>query len=292
MKRNIKSMDYSVVSSYRFSDSLRASFNALAKETFCLDFENWYQNGYWNEKFNPHSVVIDGKIVSNVSANLFDCTVGGKEKHYIQLGTVMTDKAFRNKGLSRVLIEKILDDYKACDGFFLYANKTVLDFYPKFGFKKQDEYQYLADINKAGMPKALRLSMKTKADFNAFLKLKNERQSLGAVKLDTDDLTMFYVTQFMSDCVYYIKELDAVVIAEIDGKSLRIYDIYAKKPFAPLEVARFFKDITKAQFLFVPENQDGLIRTKVSGDDTFFVRGEGLAEDILKIGSFPVIAHA
>lgn len=285
-------MDYEIVSCYRHNDRLRASFNALAKETFCLDFENWYLNGYWNEKYNPHSVVVDGKIVSNISVNHIDCTVGGKDKQYIQLGTVMTNKAYRNKGLARLLIEKVLDDYRTCDGFFLYANKTVLNFYPKFGFRKQKEFNYSADIKTNGNGTATSLAMKTKADFNAFLKLKNERQSLGAIKLDTDDLIMFYLTQFMTDCVYYIKELDAVVIAKLDGKSLLIYDIYAKMPFAPLEVTRFFKDIKKAEFLFVPENTDGLLRHEVFGDDTFFVRGERLAEDINKIDSFSVIAHA
>lgn len=285
-------MDFQIVSGYRKNDVLRASFNALAEKTFCLNFENWYQNGFWNEKFNPHSVVIGGELVANVSVNLFDCTIDGKEKHYIQLGTVMTEKAFRNKGLCRLLIEKIFDEYKACDGFFLFANSTVLDFYPKFGFKKLSEYRCFADINVKGNFAAIKLPMKTTADSKNFLKLKSDRVSIGRIKLDTDDLIMFYLTQFMSECVYYIKELDAVVIAEIDGETLKLYDIYAKKPFSPLEVTEYFGGIKKAEFLFVPEDTNGLSRREVSGDDTFFVRGESLAEDISKIGSFPVIAHA
>lgn len=32
---------------YRNNEELRASFNVLAKKTFGLDFEDWYQNGYW-----------------------------------------------------------------------------------------------------------------------------------------------------------------------------------------------------------------------------------------------------
>lgn len=37
-------------------DALRRSFNTLAKETFGLSFETWYQNGYWGEKYIPYSI--------------------------------------------------------------------------------------------------------------------------------------------------------------------------------------------------------------------------------------------
>lgn len=55
----------------------------------------------------------------------------------------MTDNEFQNKGLSRVLMEKILDEWNGkCDLIYLFANDSVLDFYPKFGFKKCNEYVY------------------------------------------------------------------------------------------------------------------------------------------------------
>ena len=51
----------------------------------------------------------------------------GKKKNYIQIGTVMTDNEYRNKGLSRYLIEKIISEYKEkSDCIYLSANDTVL----------------------------------------------------------------------------------------------------------------------------------------------------------------------
>ena len=41
------------VKDYRDNPGLRASFNALAGEIFGLDFEDWYQNGYWGDSYNP-----------------------------------------------------------------------------------------------------------------------------------------------------------------------------------------------------------------------------------------------
>lgn len=90
-----------IVKGYRDDAALRGSFNALAIRTFAIDFEDWYQNGYWTDKYNPYSVIIDGKVVSNVSVNTTDFEIDGQKKRYIQLGTVMTDEAYRNRGLVR-----------------------------------------------------------------------------------------------------------------------------------------------------------------------------------------------
>lgn len=47
----------------------------------------------------------------------------------------------------RKLIEEVLKDWENnCDGIYLYANDTVLDFYPKFGFEKAKEYQCTKQI--------------------------------------------------------------------------------------------------------------------------------------------------
>ena len=134
---------YEIMKGYQKDDKLRNSFNALALETFHLNFEDWYQNGFWRENYIPYSIVIDGKVVANVSVNLTDMMYDGEIKKFIQLGTVMTAKEFRNQGLIRQIMREIEADYKdKVDGMYLFANDSVLDFYPKFGFKESREYQY------------------------------------------------------------------------------------------------------------------------------------------------------
>ena len=77
-------MDYKVISNYRKDDELRRSFNALAERTFGLSFENWYQNGFWNDKYIPYSILLDGNIIANVSVNIINCEVKGKKRRYIR----------------------------------------------------------------------------------------------------------------------------------------------------------------------------------------------------------------
>ena len=67
-----------LIHGYRNDKNLRDSFNALAEQTFDgLNFEGWYQNGFWGDNYDPHSIVIDGQVVSNVSVNRTDLLMGG-----------------------------------------------------------------------------------------------------------------------------------------------------------------------------------------------------------------------
>lgn len=232
-------MNYQIIKNYRTDDVLRESFNRLAKITFGLDFEQWYKNGYWNDKYIPYSVVVDRKVISNVSVNIIDCSITGKNKRYIQLGTVMTDVEYRNRGYISLLMNKIMCDFLKCDGFFLYANDSVKEFYPKFGFKKAEEFRFRMYINAENNKMTARqIPMESKKDWDLFLQEKNKRKSVGFVKLDTDDLMMFYLTQYMKNNVYFLEDSDCLVIAEKKANYL-LYMI-------------FFAVLTLILFLFAP----------------------------------------
>ena len=287
-------MNYTIEKNYRDNDALRHSFNELAIETFGLNFERWYKNGYWNEQYNLYSIVMDGTIISNVSVNLMDCQLNGNTRRYIQLGTVMTKMLYRGKGYCRVLMEAILRDYALCDGFFLFANDSVLNFYPKFGFRKAPEYRFCADISQSSDSGVEPVPMKTKQDWVYFLKETSHRSSNGILQLHTDGLMMFYLTQFMQNNVYYIKALDAFVIAEVDHNTLILYDVLSKNPVDMLAVCSSFgNSVNKAKFAFTPK-ETGMLKQYAYNEKntTFFVRGENLMQDMHLLLSFPEIAHA
>lgn len=89
---------------------LRRTFNNLTRETFGFDFEQWYIDGYWQKRYIPYSLLDGDRVVANISVNDLNFLVMGEKKRYIQLGTVMTDKAYRGLGLSRALMERVLDE--------------------------------------------------------------------------------------------------------------------------------------------------------------------------------------
>ena len=76
----------------RRDEAARRSFDDLARRTFGLSFEGWYQSGYWQGDYLPHVLLRGDKVVANVSVNLCPMRLDGKIWRLVQLGTVMTDE--------------------------------------------------------------------------------------------------------------------------------------------------------------------------------------------------------
>ncbi len=287
-------MDYKIERGCRDNAKWRSSFDKLSVEIFGLSFEKWYQNGFWGEKFRPYSIVIGDEVISNVSVNLIDCHLNGAERHYIQLGTVMTKKEYRKKGYNRILMESILHEYRACDGFFLFANDSVLDYYGKFGFERTAEYRYRGKIKRGGTKKAVPVSMKCREDWNYFLREKSRRKSNGVMSLRNDGLLMFYLSHFMQESVFYIERLDAYVIAETENGILLLYEVYSKDPVSMEEVCSCFGGMAEyVSFAFTPLHTEGLEKYEYKEENTtYFVRGRGIQADMKTICSIPAVAHA
>ncbi|MCI8623076.1 MAG: GNAT family N-acetyltransferase [Provencibacterium sp.] len=148
---------------------IRSSFFHLAQKVFGLSFEGWYEAGYWSESYQPYAWVEEGRVVANVSVNRIDLTWQGEPRRYIQLGTVMADPQYRGRGHARRLMETVLEEWRGrCDALYLFANRTVLDFYPKFQFVRAAERQYTLPLRPCARG-CRRLDMKREEDRAALL---------------------------------------------------------------------------------------------------------------------------
>lgn len=278
------------------SKKLRESFFELAIQTFGLSFEAWYQGGYWTDKYIPY-VMLDGeKVVANASVNIMDTALEGQSKRYIQIGTVMTDIAYRNKGLSRRLMDEILSDWlDKCDAIYLFANETVLDFYPRFGFVKEKEYQCSMPIL-AKSEKIKKLNMSNEKDRDFLKKYYTKSNPFSALPmLNNYGLLMFYCSDFMKDCVFYCKEFDAVVVAMQNNESLTCFDIYCDENKSLIDIlsAVSSKETKRVIFGFTPKDtSDCVIDAIVGEDDTLFIlkcKDNVFAQNKIM---FPSLSHA
>ena len=292
-----KIMDnYEVIKNYKDIKELRSRFNDLAKKTFGIDFEDWYQNGYWTDRYNPYSIVMDGKVVASVSVNHTDFEWNGEVKHFIQLGTVMTDEKYRNQGLVRKIMEEINADYMdKVDGMYLFAGNDVLDFYPKFGFTPVKQYEYVKEVYDDVEATARKIAMNEKAQRDKLEQLikYGYRQSAFEMK-DNSQLNMFYVTKYMQDCVYYCEDCDAYAVAEIEeGKLILNMVISESEQDLNHIVECFGKEIHSVVLGFTPKDTTGFVMREMDQDDrAMHVKGNGwngFEADKLMI---PLLAHA
>ena len=284
-----------ILKDYRNNAELRYSFNELAKKTFGLNFEDWYQNGYWTKKYNPHSIFLDGRIVANVSVNRTDFVWNGKVKHLIQLGTVMTDEAYRNRGLIRLIMEDIEKEYAdKADGMYLFASDSVLSFYPKFGFVAAGQKEYVKEIT-GGRELFKKVPMKEKKDLDLLQKAIEESVPQGPFEMvGNSELNMFYVSKFMKNCVYYEEATDTYVIAEIDDGELLIDMVVSKQPQDMNRIAEGFGNgIKRVRLGFTPEKADGFtVREWHEDDCTLHLKGKGTEPFREEALMFPILAHA
>lgn len=287
-------MNYCIEKNYRNNDALRASFNRLAEKTFGLNFENWYQNGFWKDNYIPYSVVIDGEVVSNVSVNACNMNYKGKIVKLIQLGTIMTDNDHRGKGYARVLMEEVIKDYDGkVDGIYLFANDSVLEFYPKFGFKEAKEYQYTKEVTISDECKAQNIPLKGKDDFDRAIKiLDTNEQNAQLYMVGNSGLYMFYLSQFMTENLFYIEECGSYAIAEMEDDTLILHTIIGNG--AVDEVIRAFGyKIKKVVLCFTPKDTGGFEKTELHEEDTtFFVQGKFFEDNQNEEFIMQAITHA
>ena len=283
-----------IIHGYRHDKALRDSFNALAEQTFGLNFEGWYQNGFWGENYDPHSVVIGGKVVSNVSVNRTDLVFGGRRYRILQLGTVMTDEAHRGKGYGRAIMAYIEREYADADGVYLFANDTVVDYYPRFGFRPAVEYAYSKSVCLTGVSEAEQIPMDGPEAWARLAKAMEESTFReGCPMVENPGLIFFYVSQFMQDAVYHIPRLNAWVIAEPEDGDLTIHNIFADATVTIEEVAEAFGNVGEIRLGFAPERADGWTISQIREEDThFFVKGTVFGEFEERKLRIPSLRHA
>lgn len=262
---------------YQKDTILRKSFNELANKTFGINFESWYKKGQWTDKYIPYSYIVDQKVVANVSVNKVDFLIDGEEKRAIQIGTVMTDPAYRNQGLSRALMEIILEEYQMIDFIYLFANHTVLDFYPKFGFERLEESYFSMEVKEQGQYLSLKkMSPNDNEDFSFIENMVLERSALTEKfdTMNTKELFMFYCLNVFPNDIYFIEEDEALVICQIENKSLHIFDIVSKsKPDIKRIIQRIpAPGIDKVILHFTPEGLPVSSKKIQSTEDVLFVK--------------------
>lgn len=287
---------YNVIKDYYNNDNLRKSFNNLSKKTFGLNFEEWYQNGFWGENYNPYSIVKNGEVIANVSVNKTNFIWNGETKKLVQLGTVMTSEKYRKQGLIREIMKEIEHDFgDNVDGIYLFANDEVLKFYPKFGFEVAKEYQYSKLIATNNLATIKKIPMYNKNQWDKLEKAMKQSKCFGQFDMvGNSGLFLFYVTGFMQENVFYDKALDTYVIADLEDTDLFIHAIFSPKEVLIEDIIRSFgKSITKVTFGFVPKDTADFQCAKLHQEDTtLFVKGKFLVDFSEKHIMFPTLAHA
>ncbi|MEG0328412.1 MAG: GNAT family N-acetyltransferase [Erysipelothrix sp.] len=270
--------------------SIRHSFNKLTSEVFEISFEDWYEQGYWKDQYQPYVLLDNDVVVANVSVNKMQIKRDSKIYDVIQIGTVCTQELYRNKGLIRFLMDQVLTDYSdQC--IYLFANDTVLDFYPKFGFKHHKEKQYVISNASSSKHDFKKFDM---ADPNRLSQFKQKYQ-IGnpfskVVVVDNLSLIMFYLGGPFSEMIYYSELLD--IFAIYDDESHTLFDVFGRNDISLEEIIGSITDTSEITLGFTPIDSRNMSVVEGDFDDNaLFVLNdsENLFENQMCL---PYLSHA
>ena len=295
-----------LVRHYMENDRLRVALNVLTRKTFGFDFEGWYAAGGWEGDYLPYSLMDGDRMIANVSVNRMRFLQNGQERHYVQLGTVMTDEAYRRRGLASQLMRAAMDDMRgACDGFYLFGDLSALGFYDSLGFSRITETRYALrkDARHALSEHAARREASSR-----FLPVNREDAAIAAryrealqdsaacsamEHLNRRSLHLFYTRSMKT--VRYCPELDAFcVLGREDGETVLQSVLCAQR--LPLEEILSRIDAPVDRLGFTPEAADAALfeaRPWDGGEDyRLFILGENLRAVQTDRLCFPALSHA
>lgn len=249
---------------------LRNGFMCLAKQTFGIDFRPWYEQGFWDDHFLPYVLTFEGEVVASVCVNLLPVRTESQKKLYVQLGGVMTAHDFWGRGLSRTLMQQVLDDWKSqCDVLYLYANDSVIDYYPRFGFERNQEmgFQLNAKGNALEMQRLDPFHDKDQWQMRqCFL----QGNSYASFQVDTFNLLMFYTLLLYKNDVYYLPELNTLLIAKEREHHWTCYDIFGNSTLPLSELLGCLRPNQELEvdLGFTPMHKQGVIEYPLQEEDT------------------------
>lgn len=291
---------------YMEDDRLRAALNALTRKTFGFDFEGWFNAGGWEGDYLPYSLMDGDRMIANVSVNRMRFLQNGQERHYIQLGTVMTDEAYRRRGLASQLMRAAMDDMRgACDGFYLFGDLSALGFYDSLGFSRITETRYALreDARRALSERAARREEPalflpvTPGDAALAARYREALQDSAACSalehVNRRSLHLFYTRSLKT--VRYCPALDAFcVLGRDEGQTVLQSVLCAQR--LPLEEILSRIDVPVDRLGFAPEASDAKwfeAQPWDGGEDyRLFILGENLRAVQTDGLCFPALSHA
>ncbi|EPY09061.1 acetyltransferase [Paenibacillus alvei TS-15] len=291
--------EFVFIKDYKEIEKYRVSFNALAQESFGIQFEDWYQRRCWNDRYICYSYVDGDRVVANVSVNVMDIVIKNEIHEAIMIGTVMTDEAYRNQGLSRKLMEIVIEEYQQkCSFMYLYANRTVLDFYPKFGFHRVQEPEFYSVINTleahSDRPHMRKLNVMDVQDWELVMRYYSSRNVRYSTcdAIHAEGIFSWYCLHVFESDLYFDEELDAVVIFMEEGKSIQLYDVLSPKQVDLSQVVNKIatEQTERVYYQFHPEQGGYRVEYPEPSDDNLFMLPNRLQSlDYIKL---PKIAQA
>jgi predicted N-acetyltransferase YhbS len=215
-------------------DHHAAFFRHAARIFPSIDFRRWAARGGWTDDYEIFALAEGDELIAAIGRTRMDLVMGGRPCIGYQLGAVGTLPAHRGRGHARAVMQWLLDALDTPDQpVILFANDTVLDFYPRFGFRRvvQQSFGAAIDLAPEGRPaRALDLGLPADRARLARLCAAAPATGRGFSTRDYHNVLLWHLT-YRPFAPFWLDGPEALLVAsEVEGM-LAIHDLIAARPF-------------------------------------------------------------
>lgn len=212
-----------------------------------IGFRDWYEHGGWTDDYVVFALADGDRIVASASRMEMRLVLQGRDVRGFQLGAVGTVPEHRHRGHQAAILPRLLAGVGASDLAFLFANDSVLDFYPRFGFERVRESVFRADHVAHPQGEPLRaLALDSAADRALLQRVAASAAPVTALfgARDYGSIVLWYWANFFRNGLRYAPDHDAIVVADQQHDLLRIHDVLSA---APLDLASYVPRLISAR---------------------------------------------
>jgi predicted N-acetyltransferase YhbS len=256
----------------------------------------WRDRGGWTTDYEVFALLDGDRIVSTIGRSLMQLVDNRHPVAGYQLGAVGTLPHYRGRGLARRLMDEIVGELDHPDQpVILHANDSVVDFYPRFGFRRVAQKRSVADVSIApAKTPAARFDPDDAAQRsrlqNLFVRAMPIRGPLSAANYYW--IALWHLSG-SSIAAFWLPQFDALVAATSDNERLIVHDVIAPRPFdlrgaVPQLIER---RVTEVEFCFDTDDWWATARESRldDADEPLFVRGASAS--IVGPVRLPALAH-
>ena len=263
-------------------------YNDLIKEVFSFTFELWVARNLWDERYESYSIIENGKMLSNVSIFKTDMLVCGQPVRAHQFGAVATRKSERGKGLSRLLMEHVLNKYPDTPAF-LGANDSVTDFYPHFGFRPVQTYRPVIDVEINNSNSKIKCHPDDDIVQKVLYGKREFSNILDSVNTQPVKMCQMLTNSLYKDHIFYLPGCEAIIIARQKNNILFLSDVFSPKQISFIKLCKHlpFFGISRVEFGFCPD-WIGVTPCWEPLNEPYFIRGDWNLPEHFR---FPVLSE-
>lgn len=281
---------------YWDSPTLKKAFMSFMLRIFGLDLSLWDESGFWDVNYRPFSYFNGNLLVANVCVYSMDMVIRRKRCRVAQISAVGTIPEYRRKGLGAKLTRTALEWARdRHEFFFLFADEEAYEFYRARGFRLTGEHKARITVSgqKARSGK-MKLDMQKSDHIKQVYIQASKRQPVSDILgVYNERLFMFWCLYALRDHLYYIPDLDILVLCKRNNCVLTLFDIVGARMPSFAEIYPYIcdPDDEAADFLFMVDNLslDKFDHIRIEGNGTHILDKFPLDGDSF---IFPYTCHA